>query len=160
MTATAPESSNTTRTTVHAHWRGEQRYDIARDDGPAITIDGNRIAGPGPVDALLGALAACASMDVVEYLAKRRTPVEHLHIVVDAERRAVAPRRVLSARLAFHLRGDAVELAHATRAIALAIQTYCSVASSLAPDVVIETQLILNGDAQPFVRQHVALVQP
>ena len=159
MTATAPEFSHTTRTTVHAHWRGDQRYDITRDDGPGITIDGNRVAGPGPVDALLGALAACASMDVVEYLAKRRTPVEQLHIVVDAERRATAPRRVLTARLSFHLRGGDVELVHATRAIALAIQTYCSVASSLAPDVVIETQLILNDAAQPFVRQHVAPVQ-
>ena len=159
MTVTTSVSSSTTRTTVHTHWRGGQRYEVARDDGPPITIDGDRIAGPGPVDTLLGALAACSSMDVVEYLAKRRTPVEELHIVVDAERRATAPRRVLSARVTFHLRGDAIEHAHATRAIALAMQTYCSVASSLAPDLVIETRLILNDDdTSPVVRQHVAPV--
>lgn len=158
MTATTAEPSNATRTTVHARWRGEQRYDVARGDGPAITIDGNRVAGPGPIDALLGALAACASMDVVEYLTKRRTPVEHLDVTVHAERRATAPRRVLGARLVFRLRGETIELPHAARAIDLAIQTYCSVASSLAPDVVIETQLTLNDETHPAVRQHVTQV--
>ncbi|MEP6729684.1 MAG: OsmC family protein [bacterium] len=147
-----------THTTVRAEWRGEQRYDISRDNGPAITIDGNRVAGTGPVDTLLGALAACSSMDVVDYLTKRRTPVDALHIVVDAERRAIAPRRVLSARLAFHLRGESLEATHAARAIDLAIQTYCSVASSLAPDIVIETQLILNDDVYPVKRQQITQV--
>ena len=160
MTATAPRPTSSTRTTVHARWRGGQRYDIARDEGPAITIDGDRVAGPGPVDTLLGALAACSSMDVVDYLLKRRTPVEELHVVVEGERRAAAPRRVLSARLVFHLRGKDIELVHATRAIALAIQSYCSVASSLVPDLVIETQLVLNDDQQPVVRQHIAPVSP
>jgi putative redox protein len=147
--------SNVMRTTVHAHWRGEQRYDVNRDGGPAITIDGNRVAGPGAVDVLLGALAVCSSMEVVEYMAKRRTPVAQLDVVVNGERRMVAPRRVLSARLAFHLRGEGIEPAHATRAIALAIETYCSVASSLAPDIVIETQLVLNEQTHDVVRQHV-----
>jgi putative redox protein len=148
--------SSVMRTTVHARWRREQRYDISRDEGPAITLDGNRIAGPGPVDTLLGALAACASMEVVDYLAKRRTPVAELDIVVNAERSTVAPRRVLSARLLFHLRGDAIEPAHAMRAIALALASYCSVASSLARDIIIETQLILNDETHEIVRQPVA----
>jgi putative redox protein len=147
-----------TRTTVRAHWSGGQRYDISHDDGPIATIDGNRGAGPGPVGALLGALAACASMDVVGYLEKRRTPVEQLEIVVHGERRATEPRRVLSALLEFQLRGETIEVIHATRAIDLAVQTYCSVASSLAPDIVIETQLVLNGETHPKVRQNVLQV--
>ena len=148
------------RQSVRATWRGEQQYDVARDGAPPITIDGNRVAGPGPVEALLGALAACSSMDVIEYLAKRRTPAAELEIVVDGVRRGVAPRRLLSARLTFHLRGEGIEVHHAERAISLALETYCSVASSLASDVVIETQLILNGESQPLVTQHVAPVAP
>jgi putative redox protein len=150
--------SGVIRTAVRAHWRGEQRYDISHDDGPIATIDGNRAAGPGPVGALLGALAACSSMDVVSYLEKRRTPVQQLEIVVHAERRATAPRRVLSALLEFQIRGEAIDVVHASRAIDLAIQTYCSVASSLAPDIVIETQLVLNDEPHPKVRQHVLQV--
>jgi putative redox protein len=158
VTIATEKPRDVTRTTVRAHWRGEQRYDIAHDDGPIATIDGNRAAGPGPVGALLGALAACASMDVVGYLDKRRTPVEQLEIVVHAERRATAPRRVLSALLEFQIRGEAIDVAHASRAIDLAIQTYCSVASSLASDIVIETKLVLNGEAHPKVRQNVLQV--
>jgi uncharacterized OsmC-like protein len=60
--------------------------------------------------------------------------------------------------LTFDLRGEGIEAHHASRAIDLAIQTYCSVASSLAPDVVVETQLVLNGDAQAIVTQTVAPV--
>jgi putative redox protein len=146
---------NVIRQSVRANWRGEQKYEISREGAPPITIDGNRVAGPGPVETLLGALAGCASMDVVEYLAKRRTPAGQLEIVVDGVRRGSAPRRLLSARLTFHLVGEGIEAHHAERAIALALQTYCSVASSLAPDVVIETQLILNGELQPLVTQHV-----
>jgi len=146
------------RQSVRATWRGGQKYEVTRENAPPITIDGDRVAGPGPVETLLGALAACASMDVIEYLVKRRTPAERLEIVVDGVRRGTAPRRLLSARLTFELRGEGIEVHHAERAISLAIQTYCSVASSLAPDVVIETQLVLNGEVHPLVTQEVAPV--
>ena len=158
MTIATEAPRDVTRTTVRAHWSGEQRYDISHDGGPIATIDGNRAAGPGPVGTLLGALAACASMDVVGYLEKRRTPVQQLEIVVHAERRATAPRRVLSALLEFQIRGEAIDVVHASRAIDLAVQAYCSVASSLAPDIVIETQLVLNDEAHPKVRQNVLQV--
>jgi putative redox protein len=146
------------RASVRAHWRGGQRYDIERDNAPVITLDGDRVAGPGPVETLLGALAVCASMDVVGYLEKRRTPVQHLDIAVEAERRATAPRRVLSARLVFHLRGETIEAIHAARAIDLAVSTYCSVASSLSPDIVIETQLVLNDEIHMVVPQNIVRV--
>ncbi|MDB4893490.1 MAG: OsmC family protein [Gemmatimonadetes bacterium] len=150
--------SKVIRQSVRATWRGGQQYAVSREGAPSITIDGDRKAGPGPVETLLGALAACSSMDVIEYLAKRRTPAEQLEIVVDGVRRSVAPRRLISARLTFELRGEGIETHHASRAIDLAIQTYCSVASSLAPDVVVETQLILNGVPQPLVTQTIAPV--
>ena len=150
--------SNVIKQSVRASWRGQQRYDVSREGAPPITIDGDRVAGPGPVETLLGALAACSSMDVIEYLAKRRTPAEQLEIVVDGVRRGTTPRRLLSAKLTFHLRGNGIDVAHATRAIGLAIQTYCSVATSLAPDIVIETQLVLNDVTQAIERQHVAPV--
>ncbi len=147
--------SNVIRQSVRANWRGEQKYEISREGAPSITLDGSRIAGPGPMEALLGALASCASLEVIEYLAKRRTPAEQLEIVVDGVRSGTTPRRLLSARLTFHLRGEGIEAHHAERAIALALQSYCSVASSLAPDVVFETQLVLNGESQALATQHV-----
>ena len=84
---------------------------------------------------------------------KRRTPASALDIAIESTRRAEAPRRLVSARLTFKVSGDGIEADHATRAIELAIASYCSVASSLAADVVIESQLVLNGESHDVVRQ-------
>lgn len=145
-----------TTTTVHASWRGDRRYEIRRPGGAALTIDASGEVGPGPVDTMLGSLAACCAIDVVDYLAKRRTPVEALEIRIDAVRRATPPRRVLTARLEFQIAGGGIELPHAERAIALSIQSYCSVSASLAPDVGLETILVLNGVAQAAVSHRAA----
>jgi len=140
-------------TTVHATWKGERRYDVGRPGGPSVTIDGAAQAGLGPVDTMLGALAACSAIDVVEYLAKRRTPVEQLTVRVDAERCGSVPRRVLQARLEFAIDGAGIDAPHAERAIALSFRTYCSVSASLAPDLMLESRLVLNGEPHLVVVQ-------
>jgi putative redox protein len=142
-----------TATTVHASWRGDRRYEIGRPGGPSVTIDAAGQAGLGPVDTMLGALAACSAIDVVEYLAKRRTPARRLDVRVDAERNATVPRRVLRARLEITIDGEGIEAHHAERAIALSFQTYCSVSASLAPDLLLESRLVLNGQAGEVVAQ-------
>jgi putative redox protein len=130
---------------VHVSWQGSRRYEVKHADAKPIILDGNREEGPGPVGTLLGALAACSGIDVVDYLEKRRTPASRLEIAVAGVRNATPPRRVLSARLDFHLDGEGIGADHAERAIALAFATYCSVASSLTPDIELSTRLILNG---------------
>ena len=142
-----------TSTTVHATWQGDRRYEIGRPGGPSVTIDAAGREGLGPVDTMLGALAACAAIDVVEYLVKRRTPASRLDVRVDAERRPTAPRRVLEARLEFAIDGDGIDVAHAERAIALSFQSYCSISHSLARDVRLQSRLVLNGAEQPVVAQ-------
>lgn len=154
-TSDAPElgEARPTSTTVHATWRGERRYQIGRPGGPAVTIDAAGQEGLGPVDTMLGALAACSAIDVVEYLAKRRTPASRVDVRVDAERRPTAPRRVLQASLEFAIDGEGIDAAHAERAIALSFQTYCSISHTLAPDVRLESRLVLNGETHPAVVQ-------
>jgi putative redox protein len=142
-----------TSTTVHASWRGGRRYEIGRPGGPSVTIDAAGEAGLGPVDTMLGALAACSAIDVIEYLAKRRTPAQRLDVRVDADRNATVPRRVLRARLEVAIDGEGIETHHAERAIALSFQTYCSVSASLAPDLILESRLVLNGQAGDIVSQ-------
>jgi putative redox protein len=142
-----------TSTTVHASWRGERRYEIGRPGGPSVMIDAAGEAGLGPVDTMLGALAACSAIDVVDYLAKRRTPASRVEVRVEAERCATAPRRVLRARLEFAIEGTEIDTAHAERAIALSLQSYCSVSASLAPDLGLESRLVLNGHAGSVVAQ-------
>jgi putative redox protein len=130
---------------VHAVWAGEHRFDTGRPNGPTARLDGAGHTGQSPPDALLSALAACSGVDVVDILAKRRTPVERLSIEVEGERRETTPRRFLRLRISFRVDGAGIEAVHAERAVTLAFEKYCTVAASLAPDIVVETVVVLNG---------------
>jgi putative redox protein len=135
---------------VVLNWAGEHRFDAGRKTGgPTIRIDADAQTGPGPVDALLIALGSCTAVDVVDILAKRRTPVESMSVEVIGDRHegGFAPRRLEHARIVYRIRGAGIERVHAERAIELAVTKYCSVRDSLDPKIPVEWALELNGDA-------------
>jgi putative redox protein len=138
---------------VRAEWRGDQRFESGRPDGPTAMFDGHADAGQSPVDALLSALAACSGIDVVDILAKRRTPVSSLTIDVVAQRREEAPRRLTRVDVEYRVNGEGIEPEHASRAVTLAFAKYCSVSASLAGDIEAYTTLVLNGTKHDAVRQ-------
>lgn len=139
--------------TVRAVWAGEHRFDTGRPDGPTARFDGSAKSGQNPVDALVSALATCTGIDVVDILGKRRTPPDRLVVDAFAERRAEHPRRVERVRLTFTVDGAGIEIAHTERAVALALSRYCSVAATLAPAVIVETKVVVNGTPGELVRQ-------
>ena len=126
-------------------WAGEQRFDAGRAGGVTHRIDVSSRTGPGPVDTLLNALAACTSVDVLEILAKRRTPVESLEVDVVADRVAAIPARLEHVQLTYRIRGAGIDRVHAERAVELAVTKYCSVRDSLREDVEIEWTVELNA---------------
>jgi len=131
-------------TPVEVHWEGERRFRGGPAAGPSLLLDGHRQQGPTPVEAVLVALAACTGIDVVEILAKGRTPATALRIEVAYARAPEPPRRLVAARLRFYLRGTASRAA-AERAIELSMAKYCSVRHSLAPEVEIRWELVLDS---------------
>jgi uncharacterized OsmC-like protein len=46
----------------------------------------------------------------------------------------------------FRIEATGVDAVHAERAIALSVDKYCSVATSLAPDIALRSVLVLNGE--------------
>lgn len=137
--ATAPKPPARVTTT----WAGGQRFDSGRPGGPTARFDGSGETGQGPVDGVLSALASCVSIDVIEILAKRRTPAATLTVDVVGQRADAIPRRLQSVALDFHITGAGIEREHAERAIDLAITRYCSVRDSLAKDITIDWSLTL-----------------
>lgn len=131
---------------VQVTWAGDHRFDAMRaSGGPSIRIDASGQTGPGPVDALLIALASCTSIDVVDILAKRRTPVSALSVDVAGERFAGVPARLTKLHLTYRIIGADVDRAQAERAIELSVTKYCSVRDSLDPNMPVEWTLELNG---------------
>ena len=137
--------SGTIPAAVVVKWAGEGKFDAGRAGGPTIRLDSSAATGPSPVDGLLAALGSCTAVDVVDILAKRRTPAESLSIDVRAERTDQVPKRVLRATLNYSITGAGIERVHAERAIDLAVTKYCSVKDSLREDIVVDWTLELNG---------------
>jgi putative redox protein len=131
---------------VSVQWVGEKKFEGRRTDGSApILMDAGGRSSPGPVDTLLIALAGCTGVDVVDILAKRRTPVSALSVDVEGQRKPGVPARVTAIHLTFRIIGAEVERTHAERAIELAVTKYCSVRDSLDPNMPITWGLELNG---------------
>jgi putative redox protein len=132
--ATAPPAPSL----IHVDWVGGHRFDAGRPDGPAARIDGEGETGQSPPETLLSALATCVSYDVIDILAKQRTPIESLSIDVVGERVATIPRRYRHVTLNFRISGKGIEEAQALRAIELSANKYCSVRETLRPDLQID----------------------
>ena len=119
---------------IIVEWQGGKQYRGGPPGGPTILMDGDREAAPSPVDNLVVSLATCSAIDVVEILEKRRTPVSGLTVHVDFSRANTPPRRLTEVVMRFRV-ATRSEIHHVERAVELSIEKYCSVASSLAPDI-------------------------
>ncbi len=138
-------SALSTPSRVLIDWKGEHTFDAGREGRPHVRLDGDGIAGPTPPDALLIALASCVSVDIVDILAKRRTPLENYSVEVLGERVDSIPRRFRHITLNVSMTGEGIERNHAERAIDLSVNKYCSVRDSLDPDIPVVWNLRLNG---------------
>jgi putative redox protein len=125
-------------------WKGGLRFEAGAGER-THAVDGNSKTAPSPVETLLSSIGTCAASDVVDILAKQRTPVSALEVDVEATRRAEFPRRVMSLDVTFTIDGAGIDAVQAERAIALSIEKYCTVAASLAGDIPFTSILVLNG---------------
>jgi putative redox protein len=128
---------------VHVAWAGEHRFDAGRPGGPTLHLDGSGKTAQSMVDAVLSALGACTAVDVVDILAKRRTPLASLAVDVTGERFEGTPGRLTRIHLAYTMAGAGVERAHAERAVELAVTKYCSVRDSLDPAIPVTWAVVL-----------------
>ena len=68
--------------TATVRWVGGEEFLATMPSGQAVTFDaaGDHKTGPGPMEALLGALGACTSVDVVMVLQKKRQKLTSLEV--------------------------------------------------------------------------------
>ncbi|HEY8483104.1 MAG TPA: OsmC family protein [Longimicrobiales bacterium] len=132
---------------IEVVWEGGRRYRGGAPGGPTLLLDGDRQVSPGPVDAVLIALAACSAIDVVQILEKRRTPAASLSVRLDFSRAETPPRRLTEIRVLYRVATEA-ERHHVERAVELSMEKYCSVATSLAPDIDLTWQVEVQTPEQ------------
>ena len=87
--------------------------------------------GMKPSELILSALAGCASVDVVDILSKKRTPLSSLEVQLKAEQDADPPWTFRKIFMHFILKGENLVPKNVQQAIELSEEKYCSVASTL-----------------------------
>jgi putative redox protein len=120
---------------------GPAAFHASAASGGELIVDGApEIGGEGrgmrPMELLVSALASCASMDVVSILTKQREPLTQLEVEALAERAAGTPAPLTRVELRFVAHGG-VDAHKLERAVRLSVEKYCSVAESLADEVVV-----------------------
>ena len=130
-----PSAGTSAHAPIDVQWVKGLTFEAGREHGPKVRIDGDGTTAPSPVDALLGAIASCASVDVVTILEKQRTPVQALAVRVQANRVDSIPRHLASVNLHFTIRAPGSTLEKANRAIELSVNKYCSVRASLGAEI-------------------------
>jgi len=88
-------------------------------------------AGMKPSELILSALAGCAAVDVVDILAKKRTPLTHLEVQASAEQDADPPWTFRKIYVKFLVKGEGLTEKNLEQAIQLSEEKYCSVAATL-----------------------------
>jgi putative redox protein len=118
--------------TATVKWLAGEQFLATMPSATTIAFDAGSThkSGPGPMEALLGALGACTAVDVVSILAKKRQRLDSLEIVVSGERAPKPPEVWTTLELVFRLRGRLDEKA-VRDAIQLSQTKYCSVAAML-----------------------------
>jgi putative redox protein len=120
---------------VTMRWVKQLQFEGSGLGRPAILVDGDSTAATSPIELLLLAAATCSASDVVIILQKQRITLESLDISVRGTRRESAPRRFTAIAFHFAVRGEGADEVKVRRAIDLSMEKYCSVVTSLAPDI-------------------------
>jgi putative redox protein len=103
--------------------------------------------GMKPSEMLLVALSSCTAVDVVEILAKKRTPLDFLEISASAEQDADPPWTFRKIHLTYKVRGKNLKDKDVEQAIHLSESKYCSVAATLRGVAEITTSFELLPEA-------------
>lgn len=104
--------------------------------------------GVKPSETLLIALASCSAVDLVEILKKQRTNLHRLVITVDGEQDSDPPWRYRRIVLRYQVAATGATLEKVQRAVDLALNRYCSVRSSLHPEIEVSFEVELNQSDQ------------
>ncbi len=128
-------------------WKQGTIFEGLAENGNRVVFDSDaaHAGGPSPMEAVLMALCACTSVDVVSVLRKKREPVTSLVVSATAEQAAEAPRVFTHIRLTYRVGGEVSPLA-VEYAVQLSKDKYCSVSKMLEKSAKIEFAIDMQGE--------------
>ena len=110
---------------------GQQFVGIDSTKHSVVLSSSSEGVGVKPSEMLLVALSACTAIDVVDILAKKRTPLTSLEIIASGEQDPTPPWPYRKIHLLYKVSGKDLTEANVSQAIQLSGEKYCSVAATI-----------------------------
>lgn len=108
-------------------WNGEGLgFDCSMDTGETLHLAGDKTA-LSPMQAVLMAVGACSSVDVVEIMKKSRQSLSKCECIVTGTRAEDAPRVFTNIHAHYIVSGENIKTIQLERAVTLSTEKYCSV---------------------------------
>lgn len=123
----------------------DREYESANATGNKVAIDmydGEEKQHQSPMELLLSALASCASVDAVLMMKKKRREIQEFKVEAEGLRNDGIPAFYKSIHLKFILTSPDATQAEFEKVIKLAVEKYCSVASSLNSDITYSSMVV------------------
>jgi len=130
---------------IIAHMVEDELYEAFNAHGNKVSIDMRKKPlkqGQSPVELLQSSLAACAAVDIVAMLKKRKKTVIGFTIEIESKRMEHAPRWLTDIHCKYILTSPDATALELEKAARLALEKYCSVASSLKSNITFSVEII------------------
>jgi len=116
----------------------DQEYESVNETGNKVSIDmykGAEKKHQSPMELLLSALAGCSAVDAISMMKKKRKQILDFKVEAEGERDEGIPSYYKTIHLKFTLTSPDATLEEFQKVIRLAVEKYCSVASSLKSEI-------------------------
>lgn len=122
---------------VELSYRGDEEFTAVNDTGNSIDIDmlqPDKKKDMSPTQLLLSGLVACAAVDIVSMVKKRRKTFLDIKGSAEGERRDEHPRGFTKIHMHYNIFSPDLTEEEAKRIVDLATTKYCSVAASVSAE--------------------------
>ena len=107
-------------------------FEAETGSGRTFAYDDEPTGGLGPLESVLGSLAACSAMDVMSIALKKRQGIDRYVVHAQAEQRDEYPMIFTRIDLTHEVAGRAVDTEAIKRCIELSATKYCPVSAMLS----------------------------
>ncbi|MDR7130663.1 putative redox protein [Algoriphagus sp. 4150] len=129
---------------VTVRMKADHEYEAVNSQNNIVQIDmydPEDKKAQSPMDLLLSALGSCASVDAVLMMKKKRRTVSDFIVEVEGERNEGVPAFYTDIHLKFILISPDAKEEEFAKVVALSVEKYCSVASSLKSNITFSSEV-------------------
>lgn len=129
---------------VTVRMKADHEYESVNPQGNVVQIDMYdplEKKAQSPMDMLLSALGSCASVDAVLMMKKKRKIVSDFIVEVEGIRNEGVPAYYTDIHLKFILVSPDAKEEEFAKVVALSVEKYCSVASSLKANITFSSEV-------------------